>query len=235
MRKIVPAMLLLASVAVAARAFEVRGNVVTPEGTPVEGAVVLHRPSGARAVTDAEGAFVLDLAEGARVRLEVIHPDYYEQEFDVPKKDLARTVLLRVLPVVRRKEEIVVTALRHPEARAALPVAETVVSKGALAEAMPSNITEGLAATPGVSALGSGGFSLVPSVRGLARRRVLYLVDDARISSERRTGPNASFISPEDVERIEVSRSPASVLYGSDAIGGVIHILTREPELRPGR
>ncbi len=234
MRKIVLAMLLLASVAVAARAFEVRGNVVTPEGTPVEGAVVLHRPSGARDVTDAEGAFALDLAEGARVRLEVIHPDYYEQEFDVPKKDLARTVLLRVLPVVRRKEEIVVTALRHPEARAALPVAETVVSKGALAEAMPSNITEGLAATPGVSALGSGGFSLVPSVRGLARRRVLYLVDDARISSERRTGPNASFISPEDVERIEVSRSPASVLYGSDAIGGVIHILTREPELRPG-
>ena len=99
---------------------------------------------------------------------------------------------------------------------------------------MPANVAEGLSATPGVAALGSGGFSLVPSVRGLARRRVLYLIDGARLSSERRTGPNASFISPEDVDRIEVLRSPASVLYGSDAIGGVIHILTREPELRPG-
>ncbi|HEX2695631.1 MAG TPA: TonB-dependent receptor [Acidobacteriota bacterium] len=234
MKRTILATLVLLSVPLWARAFEVRGTVVTPEGMPVAGAVVLHRPSGTRDVTDARGAFALDLPQGARVRLEVIHPDHYEQEFDVPRKDLARGVVLTVLPVVRRKEEIVVTALRHPEARAAIPVAETVVAKGALAEAMPSNITEGLSATPGVAALGSGGFSLVPSVRGLARRRVLYLVDDARLSSERRTGPNASFISPEDVERIEVLRSPASVLYGSDAIGGVIHILTREPELRPG-
>jgi outer membrane receptor protein involved in Fe transport len=234
MKKIVLAVLLLVSVAIAARAFEVRGTIITPEGAPVAGAVVLHRPSGERVVSDSRGSFTMNLAEGARVRLEVIHPDYYEQEFEVPKKELARGVVLTLLPVVRRKEAIVVTALRHPEAGAALPFAETVVSKSALAEAMPSNITEGLSATPGVSALGSGGFSLVPSVRGLARRRVLYLVDGARLSSERRTGPNASFISPDDVERIEVLRSPASVLYGSDAIGGVIHILTREPELRRG-
>ncbi len=234
MKRPVLAVLILVSVALWARAFEVRGTVVSPDGTPVAGAVVLHRPSGARDVTDSRGAFALKLAEGARARLEVIHPDHYEQEFDVPKNDLARGIVLTLLPVVRRKEEIVVTALRHPEVRATIPVAETVVSKGELAEAMPANITEGLSATPGVSALGSGGFSLVPSVRGLARRRVLYLVDDARLSSERRTGPNASFIGPEDVERIEVLRSPASVLYGSDAIGGVIHILTRDPDLRPG-
>jgi outer membrane receptor protein involved in Fe transport len=234
MKKTILAIFILISVPLWALAFEVRGTVVTPEGTPVAGAVVLHRPSGARNVTDAGGAFALDIPEGARIRLEVIHSDYYEQEFDVPRKGLARSVVLTVLPIMRQKAEIVVTALRHPEARAALPVAETVVPKGALAEAMPSNITEGLSATPGVAVLGSGGFSLVPSVRGLARRRVLYLIDDARLSSERRTGPNASFISPADVERIEVLRSPASVLYGSDAIGGVIHILTREPELRPG-
>ncbi len=234
MKRTVLASLILLSVPLWARAFEVRGTVVSPEGTPVVGAVVLHRPSGTRDVTDARGVFALDLTEGARIRLEVIHPDYYEQEFDVPRKNLARGVVLTVLPVMRQKQEIVVTALRHPEARAAIPVAEAVVGKGALAEAMPSNIAEGLSATPGVGALGSGGFSLVPSVRGLARRRVLYLIDDARLSSERRTGPNASFISPADVERIEVLRSPASVLYGSDAIGGVIHILIREPELRPG-
>jgi outer membrane receptor protein involved in Fe transport len=234
MKRTVLVTLIFVSVPLWASAFEVRGTVITPEGTPVVGAVVLHRPSGARDVTDARGAFALDLPEGVRIRLEVIHPDLYDQEFDVPRKDLARGVVLTVFPVVRQKEEIVVTALRHPEARGAIPVAETVVSKGALAEAMPSNVTEGLSATPGVAALGSGGFSLVPSVRGLARRRILYLIDDARLSSERRTGPNASFISPEDVERIEILRSPASVLYGSDAIGGVIHILTREPELRPG-
>jgi outer membrane receptor protein involved in Fe transport len=63
----------------------------------------------------------------------------------------------------------------------------------------------------------------------MARRRVLYLIDGARLESDRRTGPNASFVSPEDIERIEVLRSPSSVFYGSDAIGGVIHILTKQP------
>ncbi len=109
-----------------------------------------------------------------------------------------------------------------------------MIENESLTEEMAPNVTEGLASTPGVSALGSGGFSLVPSLRGLARRRVLYLVDNARLSSERRTGPNASFINPEDIDRIEVLRSPASVLYGSDAIGGVIHILTKGPDSEEG-
>ena len=219
---------------VAALAVELHGTVVTPEEKPVEGAIVFHRESGARDETDDGGAFSLTLPDGARFRLEVVHPDHLEQEFLILRKDLARGVILTLASLVRSREEIVVTALRHPEARASLPVAEAVVPKESLAEEMPSNIGQGISGTPGVAALGSGGFSLVPSVRGLARRRVLYLVDDARLSSERRTGPSASFISPEDVDRIEVLRSPAAVLYGSDAIGGVIHILIREPELRPG-
>ncbi len=85
-----------------------------------------------------------------------------------------------------------------------------------------------------MGALGSGGFSLVPTVRGLARRRILYLIDGARLESERRTGPNASFVSPEDIDQIEVLRSPSSVFYGSDAIGGVIHLLTKRPSFAPG-
>lgn len=71
-----------------------------------------------------------------------------------------------------------------------------------------------------MASLGSGGFSIVPSIRGLARRRILLLVDGARLSSDRRTGPNASFLNPEDLARIEILRSPSSVYYGSDAIGG---------------
>ena len=216
------------------RAIEVRGTVVTPEGAPVAGAVVIHRASGERDVTDPRGVFALSLGDLGRFRLEVVHPDHYEQEFSVSRKEAGRGLILTIVPLVRRGEEVVVTAFRRPESLASIPAAESVVPKWALSEELAANLVDGLLRTPGVAALGSGGFSLVPSVRGLARRRVLYLVDGARLSSERRTGPNASFVSPEDVDRIEVLRSAASVLYGSDAIGGVVHILTREPELRDG-
>ncbi len=215
-------------------AAELKGIVQTPGGIPIEGAIVIHRASGVQAVTDAAGAFRLEVPEAGRLRIEVIHPDYYDQEYLIPAKATAGPLTLTLEPLIRQREEIVVTALRHPELSTSVPAAGSVVTAETMAEKMAPTVTEALQEVPGVAALGSGGFSLVPTVRGLARRRVLYLIDNARLESDRRTGPNASFVSPEDLERLEILRSPASVLYGSDAIGGVIHLLTRNPAAADG-
>ncbi len=224
----------LALLGLSAQAAEIRGKVVSAAQNPVAGAVVVHRPTGAKAETDAEGGFVLNLPDADRFHLEVIHPDFYEREFLLGPKELGRKVVLVLVPLIKQKEEVVVTALRYPESSISVPAASTVVSGETLSEKMIPNITEALQDVPGVGALGSAGFSLVPSIRGLARRRVLYLIDGARLESDRRTGPNASFVSPEDIERIEVLRSASAVFYGSDAIGGVIHVMTRSPRFDGG-
>lgn len=213
---------------------DIRGRVVSSLGRPVSAAVVFHRPSGQKAATDDEGNFRMALAPSETVVLEIIHPDYLEREVRLTSRDLSRPVTIILDPYIRQREEVVVTAMRYPEPLAEVPAAGTVVSAVALQEKITPNIAEALAVLPGVAELGSGGFSLVPSIRGLARRRVLLMVDNARLSSDRRTGPSASFVSPEDIERIEVLRSPSSVFYGSDAVGGVVHILTREPDVRSG-
>jgi len=223
-----------ALLAVAAQAMEIRGTVVSSGQNAIQGAVVIHRQSGAKTETGAEGGFVLDVPEGDRIRLEVIHPDYYEREFLIERKAIGKKISLVLMPLIRQNEEVVVTASRYPELSVDVPAASTVVSAETLSEKMIPNITEALQDIPGVGALGSAGFSLVPSVRGLARRRVLYLIDGARLESDRRTGPNASFVSPEDIDRIEVLRSSSSVFYGSDAIGGVIHLFTRMPRFDGG-
>lgn len=226
-------LVLLTALVASSFAAQVRGRVVGGAGQPVAGAVVLHRASGAQAETDAQGGFSLDLPDG-RVVLEVIHPEYFEREFEIGAKERSRPVVLTLAALIRQSEEVLVTALRYPEPSIRVPAASAVVSGEALIEGLAPNINDGLRTVPGVGALGSAGFSLVPSVRGLARRRVLYLVDGARLESDRRTGPNASFVSPWDIERIEVLRSASSVFYGSDAIGGVIHIMTRRPSFEPG-
>ncbi|MEN6559805.1 MAG: TonB-dependent receptor [Acidobacteriota bacterium] len=224
----------LLAAATLAGAAEVRGKVVGAADNPVAAAVVLHRASGVRTETGADGRFSLDVPAAGRIVLEVVHPDYYEREFEIGARQRTRPVVLALVRVVRQSEEVVVTALRYPEPSIQVPAAATVVSGESLAADMPANVNDGLRNVPGVGSIGSAGFSLVPTVRGLARRRVLYLVDGARLESDRRTGPNASFVSPWDIERIEVLRSASSVFYGSDAIGGVIHILTREPGFAPG-
>ncbi|MFZ2055725.1 MAG: TonB-dependent receptor [Candidatus Aminicenantales bacterium] len=213
---------------------DIKGRVVSSQGRPVRAAVVFHRASGQRAVTDDGGNFMFAVPASGDVVLEIIHPDYLELEIRLIAQDLSRPLTITLEPYIRQREEVVVTAVRYPEPSTEVPAASTVVSAVTLQEAMSPNIAEALAVLPGVAELGSGGFSLVPSIRGLARRRVLLMVDNARLSSDRRTGPSASFVSPEDIERIEVLRSPSSVFYGSDAIGGVVHILTREPDGQSG-
>ena len=213
-------------------AVEIKGEVLNLEGNPVVEAVVLHRQSGNKTLTDEKGLFTLPVPDKERIRLEIIHPDYIEQEIVLTSKELSRKVTIRLIPYIMQREEIVVTALRYPESSASVPAAETVIPKETLEEKMSSNITEGLSNMPGVSNIGAGGFSLVPNIRGLARGRVLIMIDNARVTSDRRTGPNASFVDPKNIERIEVLRSPSSVFYGSDAMGGVIHILTKEPSLQ---
>jgi outer membrane receptor protein involved in Fe transport len=74
---------------------------------------------------------------------------------------------------------------------------------------------------------GSDLHSAVPSLRGLARGRTLVLIDGARVTTERRAGPSATFLEPLFLESVDVSRGPGSVNFGSDAFGGVINARTR--------
>lgn len=215
-----------------AYSIEIKGKVLTQEGKPVVEAVVLHRLSQRETLTDAQGFFSLDVHEAKKIKLEIIHPDYMEQEIVLTRQDISKKIMIKLIPYIRQKEEIVVTALRYPEESTSVPAAETVIPRETIEEKMAPNITSGLLNSPGVSTIGSGGFSVVPNIRGLSRRRVLIMIDNARVTSDRRTGPNASFVNPADIDKIEVLRSPSSVFYGSDAVGGVIHIFTKKSSMR---
>jgi len=211
----------------AALAVEVKGSVQSISGKPIPDAVVLHRASGAKTQTGQDGTFVLEVGTRGKVILEAVHADYLDGEFLISPAGLLKPVVLVLTPYIRQTEEVTVTALRYPEPTTKVPAAMTIVETKTLEDGLAPNITEALNTLPGVAPLGSGGFSLVPSIRGLARGRILVLADSARVVSDRRTGPSASFISPEDIDRIEVLRSPSSIFYGSDAVGGVVHIFTK--------
>ena len=213
---------------------EIKGRVVGLNGKPIPGAIVLEPASGAKAESDDQGRFILAVSDAKSVILVVVHPDHLEEEVRLNAKQLAAEVTVSLVPLIRQREEVLVTATRFPEPSAQVPAAGTVMLGETIAEKMAANITETLSNLPGVVSMGSGGFSLVPSIRGMSRHRVLLLIDSARLASDRRTGPSASFLSPEDIGRVEVLRSPSSVFYGSDAIGGVINMFTNGSELQEG-
>jgi hemoglobin/transferrin/lactoferrin receptor protein len=116
-----------------------------------------------------------------------------------------------------------------PAIDAAAGAAVSLVSSTDVQMRAPATLAQSLENIPGVGLI-SEGQSATPAIRSLGRGRTTILVDGSRASSERRAGPNGAFVDPAVMDRVEVARGPASVAYGSDAMGGVIAVRTRRPE-----
>ncbi|RLB54713.1 MAG: hypothetical protein DRI90_20010, partial [Deltaproteobacteria bacterium] len=132
--------------------------------------------------------------------------------------------------------DVVVTGKRKRQDPFEADRAVSVVGPKQLREAQPRTTPEALWDTPGVfvQQTNHGGGS--PIVHGLIGPQVLLLFDGVRLNnSTYRTGPlqYLNLVDPLSVSRIEVLRGPGSVLYGSDAMGGVIQLFPHEP--RDGR
>jgi hemoglobin/transferrin/lactoferrin receptor protein len=114
-----------------------------------------------------------------------------------------------------------------------VPLSVTVVGKDEIEERFPGgNTAEKLIEVPGVSyshTRSAAGNTLSVSIRGQRPWRILYLIDGIRQSSIFKEDMNKSYlnIDPDDIERIEVIKGPASALYGSDALGGVVNVITK--------
>lgn len=215
-------------VVTATHAFALQGRVVDQRsGAPIANAEVsvLGRPGVA--ITDGDGRFVwtpdpvppfevLVILPGGRVLKPVL----------VESLGQAQPLLIAVTTLV---EESVTVTGSAPSIEAPSASGTTLLTARDLQARQPATLVQALETTPGVSVV-SEGHAAVPAIRGLARGRTLILLDGARVSSERRVGPSATFLDPFVLEGVEVARGPGSVAYGSDAFGGVIYARTRRPD-----
>jgi hemoglobin/transferrin/lactoferrin receptor protein len=131
------------------------------------------------------------------------------------------------------KPEVVVTAHRFQTDNYSQPLVTTLLKKEQLQRRMSRTAPEALFGAAGVflQKTNHGGGS--PFVRGLTGQQILMLVDGIRLNNATfRSGPNQylNTLDPSWIHRIEILESSGSVAYGSDAIGGVIHVQTQAPE-----
>lgn len=131
---------------------------------------------------------------------------------------------------VPRLDDIVVTASRSTELQKDVIGDVTVIDRQALQESGQESLAEILSRTHDVQFAASGGPKTQTSVtlRGTNPQHTLVLIDGVRINSPATGAVNWNAIDPSIVERVEVLRGAASSLYGSDAIGGVVNIITRK-------
>ena len=125
--------------------------------------------------------------------------------------------------------DMLISANRQVEARNDSSAANTVFTREDIERLQPSSVTDLLQRVPGVQVAQTGGRGSLPGIyiRGTQSAQSLVLVDGQRIGNSTSGDSNLQHLNIEQIERVEVLRGSRSVIYGSDAIGGVIQIFTR--------
>ncbi len=137
-------------------------------------------------------------------------------------------------PAETEMEKTVVTATRTSISLKDAPGAVTVITADEIKDLPVRDITDILRQAAGVTLIGRGaGGRKTISIRGTENRHVLSLIDGKRIAASNATMGHSDFenmwVPVESIERVEIVRGPLSSLYGSEALGGVVNIITRPP------
>jgi vitamin B12 transporter len=128
-------------------------------------------------------------------------------------------------------EYVVVTATRTPRPANITGASIDVITGDDLQQQQIVAVTDALIETPGVTLARNGGIGQTSTIfiRGAASGQSLFLLDGVRIEDPSNTdeGPLLQDLLVNNIQRIEILRGPQSTLYGSDAMGGVVNILTK--------
>ncbi len=213
----------------------VRGTVTLEEnGGPVHGAVILVVGSGAFALTDEQGMFEIDNipAGSYEILAQREHLTAGRQTVTVEPGGAATVDFVLGLSPVH--EDVTVTAsVGGTETTFEAFNAVTTLDSFDITRESAGSLGDALRNEPGIASRSFGPGSSRPIIRGFDGDRVLILEDGLRtgdLSSQ--SGDHGVTIDPNGAERIEIVRGPATLLYGSNAVGGLVNVITPHESYR---
>ncbi|MBB6130001.1 TonB-dependent receptor [Mucilaginibacter lappiensis] len=199
------------------------------DGKPVIGATVTIPDLHTGAITDANGKYVLNHVPRGVYLVQVSYLGYatFNQ-----KVDLSKTSVFDVKLQTSSLEagEVVVTGVSKATEIKRSPVPMIAVGKAYLEQrAASGNIIDQIATLPGVSAVTTGPNVSKPFIHGLGYNRVITLQDGIRQEGQQWGDEHGIEVDQNSIDRVEIIKGPASLTYGSDAIGGVVNLITPAP------
>ena len=217
---------------------EIKGQVIDEQsGDPLIGAHVVIPNTEYATTTDTEGNFRFFLPENEKYKVLVSHLGYQpiRQALSLAKSPEGINILIKLSPTIYSSDEVIITASRSTDNLNKVPARIDIISRQKIKNLPHQNIEDLLRQVPGINSHSPAGiFSMRPAItlRGLGgneQGRTLVLADGTPLNKGDTGGVNWSGLNPDDIERIEVLHGPGSSVYGNNAMGGVINIITRKP------
>ena len=178
--------------------------------------------------SDANGYFMIRNIPEGRHLVEISHVGYTTLVENIESYGNIQKEFL-LTPSVVENNAVVVTGVSGASQLKKAPFQVSILRKQDLAQSASSNIIDALAKKPGVSAMSTGPAISKPVIRGLGYNRVLTINDGVRQEGQQWGDEHGIEIDESSVNKVEILKGPASLIYGSDAMAGVINIITNVP------
>lgn len=212
-------------VSVALAQMTLQGKVVDEDGQPVLCATVRLEKTTIGAVTNGKGEFVFKDVPNGEYVMRTSRMDFETQKHDVSRTD--NNLLIRLKKSYLNLNEVVVTGTGTYHRLKDTPVPVEVITAKEIANTGALNFEDALSALS-TSINTKGAYNIV--MNGLRNKQVLILVDGKRLAGDVGGDNDLERIDMSNIKRIEVVKGGASSLYGSEAMGGVINIITNTPQ-----
>ncbi len=197
-------------------------------GLPLSGASIYIPDLQMGTTADASGNFVLhNIPAGTYL----VQADYVGYKNNVKKVVLNQNVKVDfALEIsITEESEIVITGSSKATTIKRNPIPIVSVSKQYLEQNLSTNIIDAIARVPGVNAVTTGPNISKPFIRGLGFNRILTLYDGVRQEGQQWGDEHGIEVDQNTVDKVEVVKGPASLIYGSDAEAGVVNLLPPNP------
>jgi iron complex outermembrane recepter protein len=197
-------------------------------GAPIQGAMVTVEELRRQTISKDDGTFSFDNVPPGTYHVSVIAQGYSTRRNEVTATAGAPSVMeVRVDPELHFQEVISVGGDARSQFETFQPTA--VLAGQELSKQLEMSLGATLESQPGVASRSFGPTPARPVIRGLDGDRVLILQDGQRMGDlSSQSGDHGVQVNPAAAERIEVVRGPATLLYGANAIGGLVNVITED-------
>lgn len=216
--------------------FLITGKITDENGGPIPYVTVLVKGYSYGTTTNQEGVYTISGMPAGIYTLKVSYLGYKEAEKQIEFKSTGEE---RVDFVLEEDEqalsEIVLTGVSRKTLIRENPIAVHSVSKTELELTSESNVIDVLVQkTPGLTAVKTGANISKPFIRGLGFNRVLTLYDGIRQEGQQWGEEHGLELDNYNIDRVEVIKGPAGIMYGSDALAGIVSIFPHIPKVSDG-
>jgi iron complex outermembrane receptor protein len=197
-------------------------------GQPLPGANVIFPDLRQGTATDADGRFSFSNLPRGRFLMQVTSLGYNTINQTI-NTGSGQPLELKLTASATEIGQVVVTGVSQATELRRSPVPTTVIDRTRLNQTSATNVIDAIAHTPGVSQITTGAAISKPVVRGLGYNRVVTLNNGAKQEGQQWGDEHGIEIDEFSIDRAEIIKGPGSLLYGSDAMAGVINFLAPDP------